>query len=87
MKDFLYVCIMNYRLTKLKDTRFEGVHPNGVDEGFVYEGNMITELEVGKPFIIFEKGGRFLRTSTVTKINSETEFETLNSVYKIEKII
>ena len=76
---------MNYRVTKLKDTRLEGVHPNRIDEGHVCEGTSIRELEVGKSFIIFQKDGRFLRTSTVIKINSETEFETLDSIYKIEE--
>ncbi len=65
-------------LTKIKDTRFSGNHPNGINKGYIKTGNMINEPKVGERFVVDS-----LRTSTVTRIIDETTFETLNSIYKI----
>jgi len=67
------------RLTKSKDTRFDGNHPNSINEGYVKQGVLSWDIKVGSSVEV----GSFY-TSTVTKINSETEFETLNSVYTIQ---
>ena len=69
---------MKITLTKLKDTRFSGNHPNGINKGYTYTGNMHDKPVVGKSFQVGS-----LATSTVTRIIDETTFETLNSIYKI----
>jgi len=71
------------KLTKLKDTKFEGAHPYGIDEGYEKIGIAINELEVGQFFYV-QKGMRQFRSSPVTKINDDGTFNTQNSLYKIE---
>jgi len=72
-------------ITKLKDNRFEGNHPNYINEGYTKSIN----FKPSKPYVgqCYYFGS--LRTSMVTKINKETEseieFETLNSTYLITK--
>lgn len=75
-----------YTLTKQSDNAFEGNHPNGI-----YEGHQVTSLN--KPEVVigeryaFAGFGRYLLTSTVQEIVSETETETIfktnNSTYKL----
>ena len=75
-----------YTLIKQSDDVFEGNHPNGI-----YEGHSVTSLN--KPEVIvgerygFAGYGRYLLTSTVQEIVSETEtetiFKTTNSTYKL----
>jgi hypothetical protein len=67
------------RLTKIKDNRFEGNHPNGVNTGAVREGFLIQAPKVGLSCMT----DNFL-TSMVTKILDDNTFETFNSTYKIE---
>lgn len=71
------------RITKLEDTKFNGVHPNGIDKGYVAQGNFSISPTVGECFYIGT-----LRTSPVTEIVSQTDtemvFKTLNSIYKLE---
>ena len=71
----------NIRITKLSDDKFNGVHPNGINEGFTSEGVESYPPEVGQNYY-----GGGLRTSVVTKIIDENTFKTLNSTYKIEEI-
>jgi len=72
---------MKYRLTKLKDNKFEGRHPNDIFEGYIKEGLLMLQPEIGKVCQI-----QNFRTSTITKINDDLTFETLNSTYKLELI-
>lgn len=69
-------------ITKLSDDKFNGRHPNLIDEGYTSSGVVITKPTIGYSCIV---GG--LRTSNVTKILSETKkevtFKTLNSTYKL----
>lgn len=78
---------MKYKLTKLKDDKFNGKHPNFIDEGYWETGHQISELEVGERFLI-QGWGRYLKTSVVTEILEETEeyviFKTVNSTYRLE---
>lgn len=78
---------MQYKLTKLKDDRFNGKYPNFIDEGYWETGDQISELKVGQRFLI-QGWGRYLNTSVVTEILEETEesviFKTMNSTYKLE---
>lgn len=71
-------------IIKLKDDKFFGKHPNGIDEGFTITATVITELPVVGSVYSF---GR-LRTSEVTEIVSVTKteyiFKTKNSTYKVE---
>ena len=77
---------MNYKLEKLTDDKFEGLHPNGIYEGHTVLGFIISELTIGERFEICG-AGNFLSTSPVTEIVSitpeETIFKTLNSTYKL----
>lgn len=71
----------NIKITKISDDKFEGKHPNGINEGWVSEGQEEREPTVGERY----HGGGLL-TSTVTEIVDENTFKTLNSTYKIEVI-
>ena len=79
---------MQYKLTKLKDDKFNGKHPNFIDEGYWEIGDRISELKVGQRFLI-QGWGRYLNTSVVTEILEETEesviFKTVNSTYRLDK--
>lgn len=67
---------MEITVTKTKDTKFNGKHPNGIFEGHTETGKIFEKPTVGKPLLIANK---FI-TSTVTKVN-KTNFHTLYSVY------
>ena len=77
---------MQYKIEKLSDDKFEGLHPNGIYEGHTVLGFIISELTIGERFEICG-AGNFLSTSPVTEIISitpeETIFKTLNSTYKL----
>ena len=80
---------MKYRLTKLSDDKFNGKHPNFINEGYIEEGNDISELEIGKRFRISNyTGRRYLETSKVIEIVTKSEkeiiFKTENSTYKLK---
>jgi len=71
------------KITKLSDDKFEGQHPNFIDEGYVKEGVFIEVPKVGDNFYLHD-----FRTSIVKEIMSQTEkeiiFKTENSTYKLE---
>lgn len=67
------------KLTKLSDDKFNGNHPNNVNEGNVYSGSVYQEPNVGSVCIVGD-----LRTSIITEIIDNNTFKTLNSTYKIE---
>lgn len=73
------------RLTKVSDDRYNGNHPNGINEGYECVGTPIGPLEVGTRFGVTGPK-RFLVTSEVIKIIDENTFKTRNSTYKIEDI-
>lgn len=76
------------KLTKLKDTKFNGNHPNQIYEGDVRSG--ILHLEVSnKHQCVFLLDGpdRYFHTSEVKKIEEHEGYDlitTLNSVYRLE---
>lgn len=78
------------KLTKLKDNKFFGEHPNQVNEGRVEEG--IINLELSNKhqcFFLLDGPDRFFHTSQVTKIEEHEGYDlltTLNSTYKVEPI-
>lgn len=72
---------MKVRITKIKDSRFDGKHPNGINVGYVKEGEELYPLEIDESYYVGS-----LITSRVTKINEDGTFETLNSIYKREEI-
>jgi len=72
------------RITKLRDDVFKGAHPNGIDEGFTIEADVVPV----KPMIGFAyKFGRLV-TSDVTGVIYQSEytcvFKTRNSTYIVE---
>jgi len=70
------------KLTKVDDTAFNGQHPNGINTGAERIGKA-GRLAVDIAFYMLTERGLF-HTSTVTKINDDMTFNTLNSVYKVE---
>lgn len=76
-----------FRLSKVEDTKFNGEHPNGIDEGFMMEGTFREVPTVDESFVLDDPNtGRCLRTSRVTEIIDETTFRTRNSIYRLIKI-
>ena len=75
------------RLTKLKDTKFEGKHPNHINEGYVKEGMIDVEKSNEHQCFLIVQGDRFWNTSQVTAIEEKEGYDlatTLNSIYKVE---
>jgi hypothetical protein len=74
-----------YKLTKLSDNVFNGVHPNNINEGYTKIGYYENPPKVGERFMLGYKNslGIFM-TSTVTEIVDEEIFKTLNSTYKMK---
>ncbi|MBQ0113700.1 MAG: hypothetical protein KBT03_11260 [Bacteroidales bacterium] len=73
------------KITKIgvaKDSPYrENNHPNAINTGYETVGVIIRPITVGMTALIDN-----FRTSTVTKIVSKCEFETLNSIYKLEPL-
>ena len=67
------------KITKIADEKFNGNHPNDINEGYSTTGLLLSDIEVGKPALIGS-----LRTSLVTGIIDDNQFRTMNSKYKIE---
>lgn len=77
------------RLTKLKDTKFNGKHPNHINEGYVKEGFINVEKSNEHQCFLMIKGDRFFNTSQVLEIDEQEGYDlahTLNSIYKVEPI-
>jgi hypothetical protein len=77
------------RLTKVKDTKFEGKHPNDINEGYVKEGRINVEKSNEHQCFLLIEGDRFFNTSHVIALNEYEGYDlatTLNSVYKVEQI-
>ena len=78
------------KLTKIQDIKFDGNHPNGINEGYTREGVLNIGLSnEHQCFLIIEKD-RFFNTSQVLKIEEREGYDlahTVNSLYKIEPII
>lgn len=68
------------KVEKLSDDKYNGMHPNGIDEGYTQKGFFYNEPIEGECFYIGS-----LKTSPVTEVISKTEheikFKTLNSTY------
>lgn len=69
------------KLEKIKDLRFEGRHPNGVNEGHVAIGEEIQPPIVGSCYYLGS-----MRTSTVIRISDDNTFETRNSIYQLTEL-
>ena len=89
MIDFSKYKGVRIKLTKLEDTKFNGVHPNGINEGYTREGVInVNYSNEHQCFLIIERD-RFFNTSQVTKIEELEGYDlahTINSVYKVEPI-
>jgi len=70
------------KLTKLKDNRFNGRHPNGINEGYVKEGIMQHLPKIGERFYV----GAFSTSPVLSEIDEDGIFETTYSTYKLEII-
>ena len=81
---------MKYKRVKLIKTGITGripagFHPNGIEQGYTEEPPKVGEMFFLYPYnrISITNTPNF-HTSLVTEIISDTEFRTLNSLYKIE---
>lgn len=77
------------KLTKLKDTKFEGNHPNGINEGYIKEGVINLDKSNEHQCFLIIQGDRFFNTSQVLSIVEHEGYDlatTLNSLYKVESI-
>lgn len=88
---------MEYKRVKLTKVGLTGripdrLHPNGIEVGYIEEGYMVKPPKVGEMFLLYPYNKVALgniphfHTSLVTEVISDTEFRTLNSLYKIEAI-
>lgn len=77
------------RLTKIKDSKFDNNHPNGINEGYVKEGMLNVEKSNEHQCFLLIKGDRFFNTSQVLELDEQEGYDlahTLNSIYKVEII-
>lgn len=84
---------MEYKRVKLTKVGLtgripDGLHPNGIEVGYIEEGYMVEPPKVGEMFLLYPHNKVTFgnNTSLVTEVISDTEFRTLNSLYKIEVI-
>ena len=75
------------RVTKLKDNKFDGNHPNFINEGYKVEGY----IQIGEinDVLYIDGLGKWLRTSRIKSIEENEGYDlvhTENSTYKIEKL-
>ena len=78
------------RLTKLKDTKFDGKHPNHINEGYVKEGIIDVEKSNEHQCFLMIKDDRFFNTSQVLEIDEREDHDlahTINSIYKVEILV
>ena len=66
-------------LTKISDDKFNGKHPNGINENFSIAGIVKKQPTVGESFVFGS-----LHTSTVTEVLENGVFKTLNSTYMLK---
>jgi hypothetical protein len=75
------------KLIKVVDTVFEGSHPNGINKGDEFEGNVLQMPVIGKSCFVVNDKLKARITSSVVDIINETEgeitFKTLNSIYQL----
>jgi hypothetical protein len=69
-------------LIKLKELE-DAKHPNNIPEGHKTRGWLMVEPEIGKRFQV----NSFWSTSPVTALLENDTFKTLNSLYKIERML
>lgn len=83
---FTFITMRKIRLTKISDDRFEGNHPNGVNQGYSITGSLLNyPIQVGKRVAVEHDGGRVMFvTSLVTEVIDWFEFKTQHSTYKFE---
>lgn len=80
---------LTIRLTKIKDTKFDGKHPSGINEGYVKEGVINIEKSNEHQCFLIIKEARFFNTSQVLELDEQEGYDlahTLNSIYKVEII-
>lgn len=75
------------RVTKIKDNKFNGNHPNFINEGYKVEGY----IQIGEVDSVLYVDGldKWVRTSLIKSIEEHDSYDlvhTNNSTYKIEKI-
>jgi hypothetical protein len=68
-------------LKKISDLKYEGNHPNGVNEGFTVRGILL----MIDPCIYIDHILNYFHTSKVKKIEGDKIY-TLNSIYTIEPV-
>lgn len=79
---------ISINLEKLEDTKFEGNHPNGVNEGYKVSNGWVNVpmSEQYNCIWVNESNDRWFHTSEVQKIEEHVGYDlvhTRNSVYKL----
>ena len=69
-------------IKKIKDLKFSGYHPVGIDEGYTNSGKLFAPVTIDWRTYV----GRNFSTSPVKKIIDRNHFETENSIYEIYQI-
>lgn len=80
---------MKYKLVKLKDEKFNGLHPNGIFEGDTRIGHISKKPIVGERYHFgtgLDHPKNHLWTSTVIELLNDNKFRTRNSIYELIEI-
>jgi len=76
--------ITKQRLTKILDTKFNGSHPRGVNEGYSVEG-FASKPSLGVSLRVYLEDESVFSTSRVTRVSGQT-IHTMNSQYILEEV-
>jgi len=73
------------RLIKIKELP-DAAHPNNKPVGYEKTGEIPSEPQIGKQFVIYPDNISVFMTGTVTEILEDDTFKTKNSIYKIIRL-
>jgi len=73
------------KLVKVKELP-DAAHPDNKPVGYEKTGEIPSEPEVGKQFIVYPNNTSVFITGIVTEIIDKNTFKTKNSVYKIKRL-
>lgn len=79
------------KVTKVQDNKFNGEHPNQINEGYVRTGTLHLELaNKHQCLFILDGPDRYFHTSEVLEIEEHEGYDllkTVNSIYKVEPAV
>ena len=77
---------VHVQLVKLKDIKFEGDHPNGVNEGYIADGMVDIERSKMCNALFVDNIDRWFHTSAIVDFEEKEGYDlitTQNSIYKV----